>query len=213
MVTMVSVSFSLITVALLLVGCSAGRLFSTGPVAELAPDDAIATILVQPLADSSARAREGKLITCARRELEERRWADRIVAPDEFRPLALTEPGQQPRSSDDWVELARDPSFQERIAGLNLRYLIVVDERYWKRSSRWDWTFDPRGVLLGGGLFFWATWEVSSEMHAQIVDLRNARHEGGRPSFPEPAACSKFGEGVSEALLGNISSENRERAR
>lgn len=229
--TMVTVSFSLLTVALLLAGCSTGSLYGKPSLGGLAPDDAIVI-----MAHDDAPAQEGKLVACARRELKGSRWANRIVAPDEFRRLALTNPGQQPRSHADWAELAREPLFQERIASLNLRYLIVLDEEYWKSPSRWDWTFDPRGVFFGGGVFVLVNWDVSSRMSAQIFDLPNARSAGsltafgsgtsrvffmqvllvvplplaGWPSFPEGVACRKLGEGVSEALLGNQSSETRD---
>jgi len=88
-------------------------------------------------------------------------------------------------------------------------------------------------------MFLLATWDVNSQMSAHILDLHEARHAGsltasgrgrsnllflqvllvvvlpvgGNPSFPEPVACSKLGEGVAEALLGNKSSENKELAR
>jgi hypothetical protein len=222
--TTVTVSFSLITVALLLTGCSTGWPSSKPSLGGLAPDDAIAII-----AHDDARAQEGKLVACARRELKGSRWAKRIVAPDEFRRLALTNPSQRPRSHDDWAELARDPSFQERIAGLNLRYLIVVKSRYWKSPSTWNAAPNPASLVI------WADWDVYSEMSAQIVDLPNARHAGMwsatgsgtssggvilvylvvpipwvKPSFPEGVACSKFGEGVSKAFWGNEFPETRD---
>jgi hypothetical protein len=223
--TMVTVSFSLITAALLLAGCSTGSVYRKSFLGGLAPDEAIAII-----ADGDARAEERKLAACAGRELKGNRWASRIVAPHEFRRLALTNPSQQPRSPDDWAELARDPLFRERIASLNLRYLIVLDERHSKSSSQWDYVISAKCC---GALIF-AHWDVISEMSAAIVDLRKAEHLGaieansrgkssvgalvffviplpfGKPSFPEGVACRKLGEGVAEALLGNKSSQTRD---
>jgi len=89
--------------------------------------DAVTAVL-EEFSGEFSPSKENKFVTCITKAIREAHPTVRFVPPDEFRQVAFSDltPENIPPEDWTWDRLAEDPGFQERIAPLDLRYLIVV---------------------------------------------------------------------------------------
>lgn len=211
----------------LAVGCtkawmSENRLAATG----LGPQDAITVILVQRPGDEYSAGLESKVAGCVRNALQQIHSSVRIVPHDEFRQAAFSDPSlkELPQDDSSWQRLVGDPKFLERIAPLEVRYLIAVAVQ----EGRGPIDLHGGGAGSGGAGIgaIGVDWDRWAEMQATIMDMMHARVAGnvssrargksavglavfiilpipyGKPSFPLGTACWELGEGVAKFLAG-----------
>ncbi len=224
------VAIALLVLSLAGSGCTTAwvverRLAPTG----LAPQDAIAVILLSPLGEDQRSKLENQVNGCIRDGLAQTHSDLRFVSPDELRKLASADPAAKeiPPAAFSWQSLLSDPGFNSRIAPLGLRYLIVVNAEEKTRLTDFKWS--AASSLLGAPLLEWS-WENSTLIEAIVVDARNRRLAGGvqayaagksgagvklvflpiplpipygTPSFPWSAACQGLGEGLARFLTAN----------
>lgn len=215
--------------------------------------DPVTIIPAQGSGDEESAALVKKAAACIQDALEETGWTGRMVPPGEFYQAAFPdltakvgqapgtptgcEPGsflyrclrysgeeaEVPRGALSWERLVADVGFQERIAPLGLRYVILVTASEGRGPSR----------LQGGGgggapaiAFVWE-WDTYARMTATVLDMKKRRVAGavaarafgksssgvvllffifpipvGNPSFPVGKVCGELREGVAQLLAG-----------
>lgn len=167
------------------------------------------------------RAIEGELVGCIRDGIRRAHPALRVVPPDEFRRLAFPDmaPDAAPRSPQYLGILLDNATFRERIAPLNLHYLVAIGgETHVKETG---------GAVAGaapgpGGAFLFGAWvwKRDTRLVASILDLKqggsaaemNTTARGtawlvliqglplGAPAFTEAKACAALGNKVARYL-------------
>lgn len=174
-----------------LVGCGGTR-FNVWDV-RMAPtglkaQENIAVILVQrndspyqPWGGSSSQVRflrdlEQDAIRCIGRALGKFAPNLRIVPSDAFRRAAFPEMDAADVPPAPWQRLVNEPAFRQRIAGLDIRYLVAVNVSRGSNAI----AFDDHDVALNryGAAFTWWGRNRWFSMNATIVDLRHARVAG-----------------------------------
>ena len=211
--------------ALAMVGCSATNPRETAhvlgsPPVNLSGDESV-TVLLNYFG-LEGRAIEGELLGCIREGIRRAHPELRVVPPDEFRSLAFPDlaPDAAPRSPQYLGLILDNAVFRDRIAPLNLRYLIAIGgETRVKQSG---------GVIAGaapapaGAFLFGAwVWNRDTQLVASILDLKqagaateiNANARGtawlvlveglpiGAPAFTEANACATLGDKLSQFLV------------
>ena len=168
------------------------------------------------------RAVEGELVGCIRDGIRRAHPELRVVPPDEFRRLAFPDlaPEAAPRSPQYLGMLLDSAAFRERIAPLNLHYLIAIsgETRVKQTGGAVAGTAPaPGGAFLVGG---WI-WNRDTRLVASILDLKvtgapaemGATAQGtawlvlieglplGAPAFTEGRACAELGDKVARYLV------------
>jgi hypothetical protein len=165
----------------------------------------------------------GAVETCITGAIQTQQPGLRIVPASEFNRVAFPDlpSGAAPTDMKYLSTVLPHPVFQERIAPLNLRYLIAVtggtDE---ERSGGAISGAAPRAFAVVGGY----VWDRKSSFRATIVDLRSAQpaaqaqsaSEGrawlffimpspiilGAPVFTESKACAELGAAIASFIAG-----------
>ncbi len=100
----------------------------------------------------------------------------RIVTATKFRDLAFPNRSflDTPRSPQSLIPYLKSAQFQERIAPLRIRYLIILDIE--------DWTYGRHiEVATGSGTPLWAfgqEWERSVQIEAVVFDIKEGWESG-----------------------------------
>jgi len=210
----------------LAVGCSKGSfyVYREAPTG-LGRGDAVTIIPAQRSGSEETAALVKKAAACIQDGLEESGWTGRMVPPGEFYQAAFPNlpAGEVPPGDFSWEQFVGDMGFQERIAPLGLRYLILVtaDEGRDNRRSRTEFGGKPPAIA------FSESWDHYARMTATVLDTTHRRVAGtvaavatgksssglalllfifpipfGKPSFPVGPACGELGEGVAKFLTG-----------
>ncbi len=210
-------AMAVLATGVLTAACTSGRAdYSRIAPTGIAPGDAIAVILYDFSGRDYSRGREysldleEKVVTCISKAIREIAPTVQIVPPEEFRRVAFQDLtlAELPAGEEQWIALAADAAFRERVTPLNLRYAIGVKGFAWD-SSRSDWW---RALGYGGG----QVWERNSVFHATILDVKRAAVVGsvdatatGEIAFfrlvvppTETRACNELGEQVARFLVG-----------
>ena len=165
----------------------------------------------------------GAVESCITGAIEKQQPGLRIVPSREFIRVAFPDlpAGAAPTDMKYLGVVLPHPLFKERIAPLNLRYLIAVSGG--TESDRSGGTISgaaPRAFAVIGGY----VWDRKSTFHAIIIDLRSAQpavqahsvSEGrawlffimpspivvGAPAFTETRACAELGAAIGSFLAG-----------
>lgn len=209
------------------------RLAPTG----LAPKDAIAIILTAPVKEEHLSELESPVVGCVQSALADVQADIRIIPSHEFRKLAFPDltVDQIPSGYFAWQRLLREPAFLQKIAPLDLRYVLAVDTEQGRRLTEVEWSA-ATSMLGGPGPSLSASWDNEVLLETIVVDARHRRVAGtvhayakgnsgagvslvtfptpfllphGMPSFPFGAACRGLGEGVAKFLTDESAAEVR----
>jgi len=200
------------------------RLAPTG----LAPQDAIAIILTAPVKDEHLSELESPVTGCVQSALAQVQADIRIVPGQEFRKLAFPDltANQIPSGYFAWQRLLREPAFFQKIAPLDLRYVLAVDTEQGRRLTEVKWNA-VTSMLSGPGPSLSASWDNEVLLETIVVDAKHRRVAGavhayakgnsgaglslvtfpmplllphGMPSFPFGAACRGLGDKLATFL-------------
>ena len=214
--------FGTLAMTFLGVGCTKAAMYGTRLTpTDLAPEDA-ATVVLDQFSGEFSAAKEAKFVRCITKAIHKAHPTLKIVPPDVFRKAAF--PGltaEEIPQCATWEEVAKDPRFQERIAPLDLRYLIAVTGGTTQNTK-----FVIEGVpLYGGGMGFMGDiGDRRSSVHATVLDLERGKEVGSvdasaynisrfgwlilplpfyvPPPPTEARACEELGEGIAKFLAG-----------
>jgi hypothetical protein len=89
-----------------------------------------------------------------------------VIPPDEFRQTAFPDLSPDKTSTGNWENLVKDNAFNERIASLNLRYLILIEEEKGSIDGE-KLEIDGSGELIIGVVED----EYYTKFFAKIIDL------------------------------------------
>ena len=213
----------LLTMVLLAIGCVSVQVREfTQAGWRIDPGEGITVLLHyhsrQPSAvarEAEAREVEDEIVGCVAGVIRTAHPTVRIVSPEEFRRAAFPDlsPQAAPRSPEYLSLLLNHPVFRERIAPLNIRYLIAV-------GGETVQTGDVAAAGGPGAAVIIGVWARGSRLAAAVLDLKEARSEkvaeamaGGVGMFmfplpiviPTPTegrACQDLGERVAQFLSG-----------
>ncbi len=216
---------TMVMLALAMTGCSAtgAKRASRGPEGQavtLSGDESVTALL--NYFGLEGRAIEGELVGCIRDGIRRARPELRVVLPDEFRRLAFPDlaPEAAPRSAQYLGMLLDNASFRERIAPLNLHYLIAIGGE--TRVKQWGGAIAGSAPAPAGAFLFGAwVWDRDTRLVASILDLKqsgsaveiSATAQGrawlvlveglplGAPAFTEANACARLGDKLSQFLV------------
>jgi len=221
--------FTLLIIGLAGGGCTTAwvqerRLAPTG----LAPQDAVAIILTAPVKDEQLSELERPVTGCVQSALAQVEADIRIVSGQEFRKLAFPDltANQIPSGYFAWQRLLREPAFIQKIAPLDLRYVLAVDAEQGRRLTEVEWNA-ATSMVGGPGPSLTASWDNEVLLETIVVDAKHRRVAGavhayakgnsgagvslvtfpvpfllphGMPSFPFGVACSGLGEKLATFL-------------
>ena len=218
----------LLTIGLLGGGCVSAQVSELREHArEIDPGEAVTILLHYHSRQPSAEAREGEarqveeeIVGCVSTIVRRAHPTLRIVPPDEFRRVAFPDlPAAAAPRSPEYISLLLDhPVFRERIARLNLRYVIAIGGATTMADAGGVVAPvpSPRGVLI------FKAWDRSSRLAAAVLDLKEARsariaevEAAGRgwfvgfllpigvfPTFTETQVCEDLGQRIAQFLSG-----------
>ena len=124
------------------------------------------------------------LYRCATKSLHAKYPRVRLITQDTFVKQAFPnlEPSAAPISPDSLKLLADNPTFRERIAALNLRYLVYGGTEQ-DIETAWD-MFGCAGGAYGAACWGGAAWKKRSSYNALVIDFKRRREfaSGGAAS-------------------------------
>lgn len=180
----------LLTMGLLVGGCLSAQVSELREHADkIGPGEGVTILLHYHSRSPSAEARESEardveqeIVGCVTNAVRRAHPRLRIVPPDEFRRVAFPDlpHAAAPRSVEYLSVLADHPIFRQRIAPLNLRYVIAVGGA----------TAHSDAIGVIGVAAIWV-WSRHSRLAAAVLDLK----QGGSATIAEATA-----EGVGTAV-------------
>jgi hypothetical protein len=218
----------LLATALLAIGCTTSEVLGVRdvPPMGIGPQEAIAVLLRQFSGKFSGDfiAKEKEIVSCISDSILKAHPNLQIIPADEVRRAAFPDlaPEEIPLSPESLTLLLQGPQLRDRMAQMNVRYLIVVGGSTQEKAGPWG--YGSGGVGAVGG-----SWDRRAHLSAALVDVRQnsvrevevtatghaffgivgAGGEGGGmafpiiiPAFPESRACSDLGEAVAQLLVG-----------
>ncbi len=209
--------------AALWAGCTTAHIGEgRGQVTNVAGSEAV-TVLLNYMG-LEGRTVEEEIVGCIRAVIRKVHPELRVIPADEFRRIAFPDlaPEAAPRSPQYLGMLLDNAVFRERIAPLNIRYLVAIggDTRVETAGGAVAQPL-PYSVSPSGGVFFGAwVWDRKTRLIATILDLKQSREatevsasaEGtawlvviqglplGAPAFTETNACAALGDKVARFL-------------
>jgi hypothetical protein len=215
-------AITLICIALLGPGCTSITTQLSPRVANgIAPGDGLTVILYlyRDMPMDEMEAAEEKIAGCVEDAVRAAHRDVRVVPPEEFRRAAF--PGlafeEIPRSPEFLTQLVTNPTFQERIAPLGLRYVVIVTGGTEQKGG-------GMGICgaggRGAGCLALIVFDRRSQLGAFILDVKQVRMANefqleagghpwlaiigifpiGLPAFTKHRACEEFGDTVVGAL-------------
>lgn len=163
---------------------------------------------------------EDRIVQCVAGAIRGEVPKQRIVSFDAFRRAAFPELPREaaPRSPEYLTHLLKDPTFTERVAPLELRYLLFVGGRTHVDQVASDVSCVV-GYRYGSCVGYWE-WEKTSHIAASLMDVRSTATAKafkttqagtawlalihifpvGMPAATESAACTDIGRRVGRFL-------------
>jgi len=188
-----------------------------------------------PVKDEYLSELESPVMGCVQSALADVQADIRIIPSHEFRKLAFPDltVDQIPSGYFAWQRLLREPAFLQKIAPLDLRYVLAVDTEQGRRLTEVEWSA-ATSMLRGSGPSLSASWDNEVLLETIVVDAKNRRIAGvvhayaagksgaglslmtspfpfllphGMPSFPFGVACRGLGEKLAKFLAGESPAE------
>lgn len=184
--TRIYIAVSLTLVTLLLIGCAVTtcHVIPQNPTG-IEPNEAVSFVLNKYVDDklskkplsSESKWKETYYESCLQRAMREKMPDIRIVTATEFRDLAFPNRSfiDTPRSPQSLIPYFKSAQFQERIAPLRIRYLIILDIE--------DSTYGRHTEVAIGYDFppLWAIgqeWQRSVQIEAVVFDIKEGWESG-----------------------------------
>jgi hypothetical protein len=185
--------------------------------------DALTILFTADFSLDAVPVEAGAVESCISAAVSDRQPQLRIVPAAEFVRVAFADlpPGGAPTDIKYLSAVLPHPLFRQRIAPLNLRYLIVVSGG--TEAERSGGSFSgaaPRAFVIIGGY----VWDRKSSFRATIVDLHSTQPAAqaesvsagrawlffimpspiilGAPAFTESRACAELGSAIASFLAG-----------
>ncbi len=211
--------FWLASLAVAGVGCTKAHMSHnlSAPI-DLAPKDAV-TVVLDQFSGEFSTWKEDKFVGCITKAIRKAHPTVRIVPPDEFRQAAFPDlPPEEVQAGDrSWKQLAGDPAVRQRVAPLDVHYLITLSGET-IQNLKFGLHGDFNAAALG---FIGEPGDRTSSLEATVIDLKQGS-EAGRlhawayniartgwiilpfpfyvPSRTETRVCRELGEGVAAML-------------